>query len=121
MNSIVTILLLVFSNVFMTFAWYGHLKFQHFKAFEKAGLFGAILASWLIAFFEYCLMVPANRIGYRENGGPFTLVQLKVIQEVVTLLVFTVFTLVFFKNEELKWNHFVGFGFLVLAVYFIRK
>lgn len=121
MNSIVTILLLVFSNIFMTFAWYGHLKFQQFKFFEKAGLFGAILASWLIAFFEYCLMVPANRIGYRENGGPFTLVQLKVIQEVVTLLVFTVFTLVFFKNEQLKWNHFVGFGFLVLAVYFIRK
>jgi uncharacterized protein (DUF486 family) len=115
------IVMLLASNVFMTFAWYGHLKFQHFKTFEKAGLFGAILVSWLIAFFEYCLMVPANRIGYRENGGPFTLVQLKVIQEVVTLLVFTVFTLVFFKNEVLKWNHFVGFGFLVLAVYFIRK
>ncbi|HNK40598.1 MAG TPA: DMT family protein [Flavobacteriales bacterium] len=80
-----------------------------------------VLISWLIAFFEYCLMVPANRLGYRENGGPFTLVQLKVMQEVITLLVFTVFTLVFFKNETLKWNHFVGFAFLVLAVYFIRK
>jgi len=66
-------------------------------------------------------MVPANRIGFRENGGPFTLVQLKVIQEVITLLVFTVFALVFFKNESMKWNHFVGFVFLVLAVYFIRK
>ena len=85
------------------------------------GLIGLVVASWLIAFMEYSLMVPANRLGYRENGGPFTLVQLKVIQEVITLLIFTVFTLVFFKNESLKWNHLVGFGFLVLAVYFIRK
>lgn len=121
MQSLLTIALLVLSNVFMTFAWYGHLKFQHLPFFQKTGLFGLVLASWLIAFFEYCLMVPANRMGYQENGGPFTLVQLKVIQEVVTLLVFTVFTLVFFKNEPLKWNHFVGFVFLVLAVYFIRK
>lgn len=121
MKGIYTILLLLFSNVFMTLAWYGHLKFQHLKFFEKTGLFGLILASWFIAFFEYCLMVPANRIGFRENGGPFTLVQLKVIQEVVTLLVFTGFALVFFKNETFKWNHFVGFVFLVLAVYFIRK
>ena len=116
-----TILLLILSNVFMTVAWYGHLKSQHLKFFQKAGLIGLILASWFIAFFEYCLMVPANKIGYKENGGPFTLLQLKVIQEVITLVVFTVFTLVLFKNEELKWNHFVGFAFLVLAVYFIRK
>jgi hypothetical protein len=121
MKGYYSIILLVLSNVFMTFAWYGHLKFQHLKFFQKTGLFGLVLASWLIAFFEYCLMVPANRIGYRENGGVFSLVQLKVIQEVITLLVFTVFTLVFFKNESLKWNHFVGFAFLVLAVYFIRK
>jgi uncharacterized protein len=114
MKSFYTIALLVLSNIFMTFAWYGHLKFQHLKFFQKTGLFGIILASWLIAFFEYCLMVPANRIGYKENGGPFTLVQL-------TLLVFTIFTLIFFKNEPLKWNHYVGFLFLVLAVYFIRK
>jgi hypothetical protein len=105
----------------MTIAWYGHLKFQHLNFFQKTGIWGVILASWLIAFAEYCLMVPANRIGFRENGGPFTLLQLKVMQEVITLVVFTVFTLVFFKNEALKWNHFVGFVFLVLAVYFIRK
>lgn len=121
MRGIYTILLLLLSNVFMTFAWYGHLKFQHLKFFQKSGMIGLIIASWLIAFLEYSLMVPANRIGYKENGGPFTLIQLKVIQEVITLLVFTGFTLVFFKNESLKWNHFVGFGLLVLAVYFIRK
>jgi hypothetical protein len=85
------------------------------------GLPGVIIASWLIAFMEYCLMVPANRMGYQENGGTFTLVQLKVTQEIITLLVFTVFTLILFKEETLKWNHFVGFLFLVLAVYFIRK
>lgn len=121
MRGLYTILLLLLSNVFMTFAWYGHLKFQHLKFFQKTGMIGLIIASWLIAFLEYSLMVPANRIGYREQGGPFTLIQLKVIQEVITLLVFTVFTLVFFKNEPLKWNHFLGFGLLVLAVYFIRK
>lgn len=121
MKGIYTVVLLLLSNVFMTFAWYGHLKFQHLKFFQKTGLFGLILVSWLIAFMEYCLMVPANRIGFRENGGPFTLVQLKVIQEVITLVVFTLFALVFFKNESFKWNHFVGFVFLVLAVYFIRK
>ncbi len=121
MKSFYTLALLVLSNIFMTFAWYGHLKFQHLKFFQKTGVLGLILASWLIAFLEYCLMVPANRIGYKENGGPFTLVQLKVAQEVITLLVFTIFTLIFFKNEPLKWNHYVGFVFLVLAVYFIRK
>ncbi|MEO0007165.1 MAG: hypothetical protein RJA20_1361 [Bacteroidota bacterium] len=121
MRAFYTIILLVISNVFMTFAWYGHLKFQHLKFFQKAGLLGIIVASWLIAFLEYTLMVPANRMGYKENGGPFTLVQLKVIQEVITLLVFTVFTLLLFRNETLKWNHFVGFVFLILAVYFIRK
>jgi hypothetical protein len=105
----------------MTFAWYGHLKFQHIPFFQKLGLPGVIIASWLIAFMEYCLMVPANRMGYQENGGTFTLVQLKVTQEIITLLVFTVFTLILFKEETLKWNHFVGFLFLVLAVYFIRK
>ena len=121
MRGVTTILLLILSNVFMTFAWYGHLKFQHLKFFQKAGLFGLVIASWLIAFLEYSLMVPANRMGYKENGGPFTLVQLKVIQEVITLLVFTVFTLLLFKNEQLKWNHLIGFLFLILAVYFIRK
>ncbi|HMX38781.1 MAG TPA: DMT family protein [Saprospiraceae bacterium] len=121
MRSLITIGLLVLSNVFMTFAWYGHLKFQDLPFFKKTGLAGLVVASWLIAFLEYCLMVPANRMGYRDNGGPFTLVQLKVIQEVITLLVFAAFTFIFFKNEALKWNHFLGFALLVLAVYFIRK
>jgi uncharacterized protein (DUF486 family) len=121
MKGLYTILLLLFSNVFMNLAWYGHLKFQHWKFFEKSGVVGLVLASWFIALFEYALMVPANRIGYEGNGGPFTLVQLKVIQEVITLLVFSAITLLVFKNETLKWNHLVGFVFLVLAVYFIRK
>lgn len=121
MQGIYTIALLVASNIFMTMAWYGHLKFQNLKFFHQTGLWGLILVSWGIAFFEYCLMVPANRLGYQPNGGPFTLVQLKVIQEVITLTVFTLFTLIFFKNESFKWNHLAGFIFLVLAVYFVRK
>jgi len=84
-------------------------------------LFSIILISWGIALFEYCFQVPANRIGFNENGGPFSLVQLKVIQEVITLVIFTLFTLIFFKNETFKLNHFIGFAFLVLAVYFIFK
>jgi len=116
-----TISLLVLSNIFMTFAWYGHLKFKEFPWFNKLGLIGVILLSWAIAFFEYCLMVPANRIGYAENGGPFNLWQLKVMQEVITLVIFTIFAVVFFKNETLRLNHLIGFIFLVLAVYFIFK
>jgi uncharacterized protein (DUF486 family) len=80
-----------------------------------------VLVSWGIAFFEYCLQVPANRIGFKEHGGPFSLVELKVIQEVITLIVFLLFALVFFKNETFRWNHLLGFTFLVLAVYFIFK
>jgi uncharacterized protein (DUF486 family) len=105
----------------MTLAWYGHLKFSQWHWFSKLGLFSIILISWGIALFEYLFQVPANRIGFIENGGPFTLVQLKVIQEVITLSVFTLFTLIAFKEETLHWNHFVGFFFLVLAVYFIFK
>jgi len=121
MKGIWTIILLVFSNTFMTFAWYGQLKMQEFKWFRALPLFAVILISWGIAFFEYTLMVPANRIGYESNGGPFSLVQLKVIQEVITLLVFMLFTFTFFKNEVLKTNHLIGFVFLILAVYFIFK
>ena len=121
MKIFLTISLLVVSNVFMTLAWYGHLKMKEFKWFETLPLLAVILISWGIAFFEYIFQVPANRIGFRENGGPFTLLQLKVIQEVITLVVFTIFSLVAFKNETFKWNHFVGFVFLVLAVYFIFK
>jgi hypothetical protein len=116
-----TIGLLILSNAFMTLAWYGHLKFSELKWFENLGLFAVIMLSWGIALFEYFAQVPANRIGYKVNGGPFTLVELKVIQEVITLLVFVGFTLLFFKNEVLKWNHLVGFTFLVFAVYFIFK
>jgi uncharacterized protein (DUF486 family) len=105
----------------MTFAWYGHLKFKEMKWFENLGFISIVLISWGIALFEYIFQVPANRLGYKENGGPFSLVELKVIQEAITLVVFVGFTLLFFKNETLKWNHFVGFLFLIAAVYFIFK
>lgn len=105
----------------MTFAWYGHLKFKEISGFQNLTLFAIILISWGIAFFEYVFMVPANRIGSDLNGGPFSLVQLKVLQEVITLVVFMGFTFLFFKNEAFKVNHLIGFGFLVLAVYFIFK
>lgn len=121
MKGFLTIGLLVIANVFMTLAWYGHLKFKELKWFENAGLIAIVLISWGLALFEYCFQVPANRIGYQGNGGPFSLLQLKVIQEVITLIVFVIFSLLFFKNETLKWNHFIGMCFLVLAVYFIFK
>jgi uncharacterized protein (DUF486 family) len=120
-KALLTIVLLILSNTFMTFAWYGHLKLKQMNWFSSIGLFGFILLSWGIAFFEYCFQVPANRIGFNENGGPFSLLQLKVIQEVITLIVFMIFTLVFFKTETLRLNHFIGFLFLILAVYFIFK
>lgn len=121
MRALYTILLLVLSNTFMTFAWYGHLKFRELKWFENLGIISIVFISWGLALFEYIFQVPANRIGYRENGGPFSLVELKVIQEIITLVVFSVFTLAFFRNEVLRWNHLVGFGFLVLAAYFIFR
>ena len=121
MKSIYTILLLILSNIFMTFAWYGHLKFSEMKGFEKLSLPIIILISWAIAFFEYCFQVPANKIGFDGNGGPFSLLQLKIMQEVITLSVFTIFTLVFFKTESFRINHFIGFICLILAVYFIFK
>ena len=120
-KALLTIGLLVLSNTFMTFAWYGHLKFKQMNWFNNLGLASIILISWGIALFEYSFQVPANRIGFTENGGPFNLWQLKVIQEVITLVVFTVFALIFFKNETLRINHLIGFGFLILAVYFIFK
>lgn len=116
-----TIILLVLSNTFMTFAWYGHLKFREMKWSENLGLMSIIMISWGIALFEYMLQVPANRLGFREYGGPFSLLQLKVLQEVITLVVFVIFSLVFFKNETLRLNHFIGFIFLILAVYFMFK
>ena len=116
-----TVLFLIISNAFMTFAWYGHLKMRQYSWFESLPLFGVILLSWAVAFFEYCFQVPANRIGFRENGGPFTLIQLKVIQEVVTLAVFVVFSTVAFKTETFRWNHALAFLFLVAAVYLVFK
>ncbi|MGV3597460.1 MAG: DMT family protein [Bacteroidota bacterium] len=121
MKSFYTILLLIVSNAFMNMAWYGHLKFKEWKFMEGWGLWGVILISWAIAFFEYSFQVPANRLGYKENGGPFSLMELKVIQEVITLVVFVLFSVVFFKNESFRINHLIGFVFLVLAVYFIFK
>ncbi|MBI4932008.1 MAG: DMT family protein [Bacteroidetes bacterium] len=121
MKTFYTIGFLILSNTFMTLAWYGHLKFKELNWFQNAGLITIVLICWGIALFEYFFQVPANRIGYEGNGGPFSLVQLKVIQEVITLVVFSGFLLIFFKNEMLKWNHLVGFVFLVLAVYFVFK
>lgn len=121
MKAFITIGLLILSNVFMTLAWYGHLKFKELKWFENAGLIAIVFISWGLALFEYFFQVPANRIGFKDNGGPFTLMQLKVIQEVITLIVFVIFSLIAFKNETFRWNHAVGFLFLVLAVYFIFR
>lgn len=121
MKGLLTIGLLVMSNLFMTLAWYGHLKFKELKWFENLGLISIVFISWGLALFEYFFQVPANKLGYIENGGPFSLMQLKVIQEVITLIIFVIFSLLFFKNETFRWNHAIGFVFLILAVYFIFK
>jgi len=119
MKGWITVLLLILSNVFMTLAWYGHLRFQAVKGFDRLGLPLVILLSWGIALLEYCFQVPANRLGYRENGGPYSLVELRVIQEVISLSVFAVFTLLLFRSESIRWNHLAGFVCLVLAVFFL--
>ena len=121
MKVVFTILMLIISNAFMTLAWYGHLKFKDMKWFESLPLIAVIMISWGIALFEYFFQVPANRVGFKENGGPFSLVQLKVIQEAITLIVFTLFTLVAFKNETFRWNHLAAFVCLILAVFFVFK
>lgn len=121
MKATYTIALLILSNAFMTLAWYGHLRFKDFSWGKGLGLFAIILISWGIAFFEYVLQVPANRIGHNEHGGPFTLVQLKVLQEVITLVVFTGFTLVAFRHEVLRWNHALAAVLLVVAVWLVFK
>ena len=121
MKAFYTIGLLILSNTFMTLAWYGHLKFKELNWFQNAGLITIVLICWGIALFEYFFQVPANRIGYEGNGGPFNLVELKVIQEIITLVIFSGFMLLVFKNEALKWNHLVGFVFLVLAEFFVFK
>lgn len=105
----------------MTIAWYGHLKLKTLSRFENISLLAVILLSWGVALFEYSLQVPANRIGFRANGGPFSLVELKVIQEVISILIFTLFTMIVFRDEHFRMNHLIGFIFLVLAVYFVFK
>jgi hypothetical protein len=121
MKAIYTIVLLLLSNAFMTLAWYGHLRFKDMEWSKNLSLFAVILISWGIAFFEYCLQVPANRLGSQLYGGPFSLLELKVIQEVITLVVFVGFSLLVFKTETFRWNHLMGGVFLVLAVYFMFK
>ena len=102
----------------MTFAWYGHLKLAEFKWFHQWPMIAVIAFSWAIAFFEYCLQVPANRIGFAENGGPFSLMQLKVIQEVITLCVFILFSMMAF-HMQLRWNHIAAAFCLIAAVWFV--
>ena len=118
MQGLWTVLLLIGSNIFLTMAWYGHLKLSEMLITDSWPLILVILFSWSIALLEYSLMVPANRIGSRINGGPFSLVQLKVIQEAVSLTVFTIMVILLFKGESLQWNHFVAFGLIILAVFF---
>ena len=116
-----TIGMLVISNIFMTVAWYGQLHLRGQRWFDTLPQLLVIVFCWSIAFFEYIFLVPANRIGFQGNGGPFTLFQLKIIQEVVSLTVFTVFALTFFKTETFRWNHLMAFVCMVMAVYFIFK
>lgn len=120
-RGIKTILFLIISNTFMTFAWYGHLRFKDFEWSKNLPLIIIILLSWGMAFFEYLFQVPANRAGFKAEGGPFSLLQLKVIQEALTIIIFMIFTTVFFKTEKLAWNHLVGFGLIILAVFVVFK
>ena len=115
---IITVVLLIISNVFMTLAWYGHLKLQQAGHIKSWPLIGVILLSWGLALIEYCFMITANRIGFREKGGPFSLFQLKIIQEVISLTVFTVIAMWMFQGEKLHWNHVAAFLCLMAAVGF---
>lgn len=119
MRGVLTIIMLVVSNVFMTFAWYGNLKLEEMKVTTDWPLILIILASWGVALFEYSFMIPANRIGFIERGGPFNLMQLKVIQEVISLTVFTIIAMLVFKGQPLRWNHLAAFACMVMAVFFV--
>lgn len=121
MTGIWTILLLVVSNIFMTLAWYGNLKLQEMNVITNWPLILIILASWGVALLEYCFMIPANRMGSSINGGPFSLFQLKIMQEVISLTVFTVMITFMFKGEHLHWNHVAAFLCLIAAVYFMFR
>ncbi|MBP5257732.1 MAG: DMT family protein [Prevotella sp.] len=119
MNGVYTIFLLILSNIFMTFAWYGHLKMQQTGISSHWPLIGVVIFSWVIAFFEYCCQVPANRMGFVGNGGPFTLVQLKVVQECISLMVFAIMANMMFQHQSLHWNHAAAFICIIAAVYFV--
>ena len=119
LRGIATVGLLVVSNAFMTLAWYGHIAFK--SRLERFGLAAIVLLSWAIALFEYCFQVPANRIGSAQFGGPFSIWELNVLQEVVSLTVFTLFALLFMRSDSLRWNHLAGFVCLILAVYFVFR
>ena len=117
--AILTVILLVVSNVFMTFAWYGHLKLGEMGITKSWPLIMVILFSWGIALLEYCFQVPANKMGFDHNGGPYSLSQLKVMQEVITLVVFVIFSFMAFNDFTLRWNHLLAFLLLVAAVYLV--
>ena len=117
--AITTLILLIIANVFMTFAWYGHLKLGQTGVSSNWPLIVVILFSWGIALIEYCFQVPANRMGFDGNGGPFSLMQLKVMQEVITLVVFVIFSLIAFEGFTLKWNHYLAMALLVGSVYLV--
>ena len=119
MNGLYTIILLILSNVFMILAWYGHLRLQQSGISNSWPLFGVILFSWGIAFLEYCCQVPANRLGFIDNGGPFSLVQLKVVQECISLTVFAVIANIMFQGQTLHWNHVLAFLLIICAVYLV--
>lgn len=121
MKIILTVALLIISNVFMTFAWYGHLQFQKIDFLKNTGLLGIILISWFIALFEYAFQVPANKFGHLNNGGPFNMYQLKTIQEVVSIGVFILSNVYIFKDSQLNWNHIVGFALILLGAAFTFK
>jgi len=120
-TALLTIVLLVVANIFMTFAWYGHLKLQTSGISANWPLYAVILLSWSIALIEYSLQVPANRMGFEGNGGPFSLIQLKVMQEVITLVIFMAFSVVMFKGTQFTRNHLISFLLLIGAVYFAFK
>lgn len=121
MKGMISIGLLLISNVFMTLAWYGHLNWKTYSWFQKLGLAGIIFLSWGLALFEYIFMVPANRIGFKGNGGPFSQVELKTIQEFISLTVFALMTTFVFRTEKLAWNHVLGFSLMVLAVFVVFR
>lgn len=122
MKGLYSIVLLLISNSFMTLAWYGHLHWKgKLGVFERMGIFGVILLSWCIAFFEYVFQVPANKIGHTASGGPFTMFELKTIQELISISTFVFFLIFVFKEEKPQWNHLVGIAFMILGVFFIFK